>query len=365
MAPQNLLLPFPGARPDKLPTLLLLLLFLVPTIEAADENDKFTDQQEDNIAILSIFFSAISFCGSSFIVLTYLRYPVLRTFIFQLVVWISASDIVYSIANGIGNPGDGSDACYAQAVLIQFFGLSSAFWTACIAYTVDRVFLKGYTIDQAQELKQVFHFIVWGVSAFLTILPATTGNYGQSAGWCWIDVRSNAAAGTAWRFVCFYIPLWTVAAYNLSVYSRVRRALADAAGHGEANVKNIRQLQRMVYYPLVLVVCYIFGTISRIQQIFGPPVYGLVILHTIGMSSQGTLNAIVYGLTPSVRKTVFGSTVTEDEPAVDEPIGRLEEKDDAPREAGDKQEEGLVSINLESRANAVADEIGQKSPSGL
>uniref|UniRef100_A0A7S2TMP9 G-protein coupled receptors family 2 profile 2 domain-containing protein n=1 Tax=Lotharella oceanica TaxID=641309 RepID=A0A7S2TMP9_9EUKA len=313
-------------------TLVWTLFFLGFSLCAADEDDAFTHQQEENIAIVSIFFSCISFCGSSFIVFMYIRHPQLRSFVFQLVVWISASDIMYSIANAIGNPSDGSAACYTQAIMIQFFGLSSMLWTVTIAYTVDRVYLKGRSIEEAAEIKKTFHYIVWGISLLLTILPATTGNYGQSTGWCWIDVKENAEAGTAWRFVTFYIPLWLVAGYNLSVYAHVRSALNAAVEQGGENAGNIAGLQRMVYYPLVLVVCYIFGTISRIQQIFGPPVYGLVILHTIGMSSQGTLNALVYGLTPSVKRVMCGEGSKLDEPSV---------------QNVDRMDDGLVSVGLD------------------
>jgi len=310
--------------------------------------------------IVSIFFSAISFCGSSFIVITYLRYPMLRSFIFQLVVWISASDIMYSIGNAIGNPSDGSAACYVQAVFIEFFGMSSALWTACIAYVVDRVYLKGRQLGEATSLKRGFHIFVWGLSALLTILPATTGNYGPSTGWCWIDVSSNPTAGTAWRFICFYLPLWAVVGYNLSVYIKVNRALNEA-GAGDGGNANIRQIQRMIYYPLVLVICYIFGTISRIQQLFGPPVYGLVILHTIGMSSQGTLNAIVYGLTPSVKNLLFGKHRALDEPAIGEEHDDVDElphedrSDLSPENARNVKatDKGLVSVNLESKANVL------------
>jgi len=127
-------------------------------------------------------------------------------------------------------------------------------------------------------------------------------------------------------------------------------------------------LDRVKYYPMVLLVCYFWGmcrcasllhwlrvpyrardvegglivfgsivcecaaSVNRIMQIFGPPVFWVTVLHTIGKinhislcclnpsyvvmspsliyiptaggtgaASQGTLNAFVYGLTPSVR----------------------------------------------------------------
>ena len=80
------------------------------------------------------------------------------------------------------------------------------------------------------------------------------------------------------------------------------------------------------------IVCECAASVNRIMQIFGPPVFWVTVLHTIGKinhhslccsnpsyvvmtpslvyiptaggtgaASQGTLNAFVYGLTPSVR----------------------------------------------------------------
>lgn len=249
----------------------------------------------------------------------YLRYPDLRTFVFQLVVWISASDIVYSIANGIGNPRDGTDACYVQAIFIQFFGLASIMWTATIAYTVEQVYLKDdspiKTLEDAARLKMTFHYIIWPVVTLCTILPATTGNYGSAAGWCWIDVIKNSTAGTVWRFFCFYIPLWAVCIYNLVVYAKVRKRLQETAEREGKLPDRVKRLTRLVYYPLILVVCYIFGTINRIVSIFSRPVFGIVIIHAVGMSSQGTLNAIVYGMNPQVKnkiRAIFGYEDQED-----------------------------------------------------
>lgn len=282
-----------------------ILIFLLAATVMADRTDDFSEEEDYTIEVVSIFFSTISFLGSTFIVVMYLRHPELRSFIFQIVVWISASDMIYSLANALGNPSDGTDACYAQAVMIQFFGLSSMLWTVAIAFTVDQVYLKGKSLDDATQLKKNFHLFVWPASTLLTILPATTGNYGSATGWCWIDVKHNADWGTTWRFLCFYVPLWAVAVYNLTVYYRVRVALNEAIEQGGSKAGSVQRMQRLIYYPLVLVGCYFFGTINRIENIFAKPVYVLVVFHTIGMSSQGTLNALVYGLSPSVKQVIM------------------------------------------------------------
>eukprot|EP00471_Norrisiella_sphaerica_P007328 CAMPEP_0184481368 /NCGR_PEP_ID=MMETSP0113_2-20130426/2924_1 /TAXON_ID=91329 /ORGANISM="Norrisiella sphaerica, Strain BC52" /LENGTH=112 /DNA_ID=CAMNT_0026860465 /DNA_START=916 /DNA_END=1254 /DNA_ORIENTATION=- len=85
---------------------------------------------------------------------------------------------------------------------------------------------------------------------------------------------------------------------------------------------SVKTLAHMVFYPMVLVVCFIFGTINRIQSIFERPIYEIVILHAIFQSSQGTLNAIVYGTTPSVKSAFYGMFSSEMKGGV-----RMEEAD--------------------------------------
>jgi len=104
--------------------------------------------------------------------------------------------------------------------------------------------------------------------------------------------------------VCFYIPLWFIAAYNLRVFWVVRSQVKQISANGAALPRSVQALARMVWYPVVLVICYIFGTINRIQNIFSPPIYEIVILHALFQSSQGIGNAIVYGTTPSVQEAL-------------------------------------------------------------
>jgi hypothetical protein len=73
------------------------------------------------------------------------------------------------------------------------------------------------------------------------------------------------------------------------------------------------RLLRVQYYPMVLVACYLFATVNRIYEAAGGTSFALTLLHTIGASSQGTLNAAVYGLTPQVRQALvaLGAGVLE------------------------------------------------------
>lgn len=63
-------------------------------------------------------------------------------------------------------------------------------------------------------------------------------------------------------------------------------------------------LQRMKFYPMVLILCYLFATIRRVLDwatADQTPFYWAM-LHTFFAAIPGVLNAVVYGLTKDVKR---------------------------------------------------------------
>ena len=117
---------------------------------------------------------------------------------FRLVFLLSCSDICYSIAMLMGDPDDGSGACYFQAVWSSFFEIASLGWVMAIATTLWGSFVRNWPQDPQfeQTLLIRYSIVVFACSFTVTLLPLADGNhYGQSGSWCWIDdtVRSTAA----------------------------------------------------------------------------------------------------------------------------------------------------------------------------
>lgn len=105
------------------------------------------------------------------------------------------------------------------------------------------------------------------------------------------------------------------------------------------------------------------ATISRIQQIFGSPVFALVLLHLLGASSQGIFNAIVYGFTPSVREAFHVLLVStglfpclDSAPRKESQLDEFEnlqgpedlDSDMLPRSAVSKSTSGWATVDLNS-----------------
>merc|ERR1712154_156114 len=59
--------------------------------------------------------------------------------------------------------------------------------------------------------------------------------------------------------------------------------------------------RRLKYYPMVLLICFLFPTVHRFYEIFDDDVpFWLVVLHVIGSGSYGFMNGIVYGINQMV-----------------------------------------------------------------
>lgn len=142
----------------------------------------------------------------------------------------------------------------------------------------------------------------------------------------------------AWRFLQFIIPLWVAIIFNSSVLWSVRtRVLAmtetagtDATAEEAAASRKRAQamLSRIRLYPLVWYVtirwhhhhcvplCYfdrvatnLFSTINTLYELGGGQNYTLTMFDVLLSSSQGFLNALVYGLTPTIRDRVYYHTI--------------------------------------------------------
>jgi hypothetical protein len=87
---------------------------------------------------LSRIFSSFSIIGLIFVQLVFWFFPTIRTFAFELVAWLSFSNIFFNISNFLpvdDNLGKQSWSCSVQAGLNIYFDLSSMIWTTIIGYT--------------------------------------------------------------------------------------------------------------------------------------------------------------------------------------------------------------------------------------
>jgi hypothetical protein len=248
----------------------------------------------------------LALLGCIFIVFCFRRFKDIRSFAFRLVYITSLCDIGFALGNILGdaggNPsylGASKGLCFTQSVLISYFGLASVCWSTAIAFTLHMAFLvnhPSFQPDKIDALTKYYNAVCFGFPLIVTILPMTTSSYGDTGGWCWIT--DNDAISTVWRFLQFYLPLWVAVSYSFFVYTRVRKQFAFLVATN--NDAGRLMMNRIRYYPLVLVVCYFFGSINVIFELSGTNYFWLNLLHAFLAPSQGLVNAFVYGYTPIV-----------------------------------------------------------------
>lgn len=233
--------------------------------------------------------AAFSLVGSSTVMLFHLAVPpAARTFIFRLVLWMMFAEFFKALTTLLGGLIESDHTCVVVAIMNSFGDCASLFWTACIGHTLyDAVFNNGGNRDHEPVMKR-FHKFSWGLSFILTIIPLITGSYGEAGGWCWIV--DDTALDVAMRYIQLYGPLWIIMSYCVYVYYLIYKKLAARDLSAVA--------RRCAMYPMVLVICWTFPSINRVNQIFNPDadVIWLNFMHALMAGMTGFFNAVAYGI---------------------------------------------------------------------
>ena len=273
----------------------------------------------NSIKTLNIVVSGIASVGSLFVLVTYLMFPRLRVFSYTLVFFLAFSEFMFSISNMMGQDDDDSATCMAQSLIQSYFGLAMVFWTTTIAFTLKQSIVSPLKLKRASQHLFRFFLYCFGLPAILMAFPFLTDSYGQSGGWCWLK---NDSAGRFWRFMQFYLPLWTCMAYNARVafdmrshIEHLRQHMTMVVGGDETKLPK----RTFLLFPLVLLISWTFATINRVQQMISPdnPQLWLFILHVLFCNAQGLFHAVAFACTRSVRNEwhsfISGAPIADDD----------------------------------------------------
>eukprot|EP01083_Nonionella_stella_P071338 191549_1 len=316
-----------------------------------EENHGYSTSQLDTIVTLSVALSSISIVASFFIIINYWAIRSLRKQLaYKLTLWIAVSDLVHAISFCMGAPST-HDVCILQGIVMQFGSVSSIGWVVAVSWTINHLMTaKQITRGGLKRKLYLMHIIIWSTSILFTILPLFTDTYGTAGGWCWF---ANAQIiDTVWRYLVFYVPLWLAIVYMIYIYIATWKRIkimnnpdddvneddSNISGldvessdnnkdnletvahvHSEstqlqqedANVEHVdnekkrksKALERMVLFPLVLIMGYFFATMRRIvDAISGSSPFWLAVCQIFMMSLMPFFDAIVYGMTKDVRK---------------------------------------------------------------
>lgn len=248
---------------------------------------------------------------------------------FQLLLLLSVCDIMYACAMLIGDPDTDTGLCKFQAWWSSFADLARLGWVVAIACTLWGKFCREWPDDEGFERKLLVKYalVIFSSSLLISLIPFIGDHYGDSGAWCWID---NSDTGHALRYLTFYLWLWIGFGTICFFYYQIALALAslttspsddagccgglcrimkvvfrgDPDGEYGPELERIRGiLTRLCLYPLVMVLCWSFASVDRLQHSFSPddPSIMLTYLHLIFANLNGFVNAVVYGFNETLR----------------------------------------------------------------
>jgi len=268
-----------------------------PSTYEPDQSGPSTSTYDKFVLYASLTISFISFLGALFIMITYIKFPKLRNFTFKLVSFISFSDFIFYFGklltilqmSGVSN----QFICHLQGLTLNFGELASVLWSGAFAFTIYNTFVKS-TPNFHKRYDLRLKLFAFGIPFLVTLTLWLCGYIGNSGEYCWVVVYNRSRWKNFYvRILTFYLPLWIVIYYVIFVYLKFMHYL----GSIEANVG----IRRLALYPLVLVFCWFFPTLHRIESFFNSDTKLLNAMHNICESLQGILNSIIYGMSENVR----------------------------------------------------------------
>ncbi|XP_051914437.1 G-protein coupled receptor 157 [Hippocampus zosterae] len=270
---------------------------------------------------------AMSFVGSSLIIVTYISLADLRTTPRKLLLFLSVADWLSAVSYAFGVwkvfDSDSPD-CVAQGAISTFANTSSFFWTVAIAVYLYVLIVQS-SQRAADSLVLVFHLVSWGVPLSITVAAVCLNKIGYTAsevsvGWCWVRIHTPdrvlwmLLTGKIWEFFAYLILpiLYILIKRHIhtahAALSEYRPLLANrTTSYSFSSMADMK----LTLIPIIFILLRIWSTIRFILLLVGSPARQnlvLVMLHGIGNTSQGAANCIMFVFfTAPVRMRLFAS----------------------------------------------------------
>lgn len=240
--------------------------------------------------------SCLSAIGSTFVIITYLYYE-LSGEIDRSILILEAFDLFVSIFTLIPTEYISSDfLCSVQAIFSQLFTLSEVLWTGCLALVMRKTLVNPNSNLITIPKLLLFTLITSGITS---IIPVFFSDMYSSAGpYCWINNINGSLEKTLLSLFIFYIFCWLTTIFCFYIYSSTIKISQSLSGDPRRTKGFIIRMQM---YPIIMLVCFLPISISRVLQFFllEPP-YGFFAFSSFMLRILGLANAITYGCSPRI-----------------------------------------------------------------
>ncbi|XP_069617713.1 cyclic AMP receptor 3-like isoform X3 [Ranitomeya imitator] len=154
--------------------------------------------------------------------------------------------------------------CNFQAWWLTYFDWCALAWVSSITLNLYLNVVKEMRTDQYQL---AYQFTAWGVPFILSCLPLFGDLYGPAGAWCWITDEH-----VAWRFVIWYIPLFTLIFLMMLCYLRIiyvakQRVITWSGtydpGRERSKIIMAEEIKPLKWYPCVYLAVSLFPLLNR------------------------------------------------------------------------------------------------------
>lgn len=260
--------------------------------------------------ILAACVSSASLFGCAVIIVSYARWPTLRSNSRFLLVCLSVGDYLNALGvlvSALWPPEDNDLGCRLQSVLTTCGSMLSFFWTSSMAIYLY-IAIARENIVLANKLRFVFHAVCWIVPAAITGIALGKGKLGymetsDTVGWCWIHgdaidggvIIWMVISGKGWEIISYVI---VIVLYVL-IKAYIWRAKRNPENAMKSSFDSIQSINvKLTFIPVVFVLLRMWGTfrfffvIAEQHCLARNPFF--LALHGVGDSSQGFANFIIF-----------------------------------------------------------------------
>ena len=244
--------------------------------------------------------SCLSVIGVLFILVCYLLFTEVRKkFFYFMVLQIGIGNLAVAISGPyLTNPSNlASELCSLVGVLKSFGLISSAIWTATIAWIVYYSLRYHKSNEELNPMKIPFIITVNLVAAGISFLPLIHGDYGVGLGiYCWLKYDPSISIFSLIMFELF-LPFTVSGLICVYCYTKTALILKEIAIFHKK-----RDIYLLFIYPIVLVLCNVGSLMSVFAAYFNATENTtLTLLSDVTRQSQGFLNAIAFASTTIFR----------------------------------------------------------------
>lgn len=248
---------------------------------------------------IQIAAACFGFFGTLGIMFVYFKFTQIQTFSNKLIFNLALSQNITSFSYFIPYKIVPNEmVCLATGLAFNSLQLSTIFWTFSIVLTLNILIGKPY--NSSLKFYKYWVFTAWIIIPAINLLPLLTNSYSypNNGDGYTCTYKSNDFISDLWRATLFYVPAWIFIILSSVIYCKVYKKVNELRLEGESK----EFINRLFFYPLILLGILIPLSILRIYQIFEDNCVTDFMFKIISIlfGIQGFFYFIVFFKTPSV-----------------------------------------------------------------